>query len=91
MLSLKLIKELMGLSKEDVSEAFDLLRARSRVLDAQSTAEFHVGQPVWFVGRRGMKHNGKVKGINRSTITVETEHTGTWRIPAGSLNAGRAK
>lgn len=85
------------LGREEISEAFELLRRRAKVLEAQTAITFQPGQKVKFLGKRKEWLQGVVKSVNQTTVSVEVPRQPfpggwpmppvTWRVAASLLSA----
>lgn len=82
--------ELNAMSTEDLralnSTVVSILKHRV----AQAVMTFNIGDRVSFVGRRGIRHEGVVIGVNRKTVSVRVGMT-PWRVSPGLLKKASEK
>lgn len=80
------IEELREINKQVVT----ILRSKQIEGDAVAIRKFHIGQKVSFIGRRGRRMHGVVRGIRRTSIRVDCKPLfgtvpETWSVRASAL------
>lgn len=84
------------MTREQISEAWDALKARHKNLQVMAATQFRAGDKVEFEGRRGRTQRGTVTKVNQKTVTVEVmqktlvagnfvERPTLWRVAASLL------
>jgi|688.fasta_scaffold171095_4 hypothetical protein len=85
--------QLYALRREDIEEAWDILRKATVKLSQAATLSFQRGQKVlWDSRRKGETVHGIVKKVNQRTVTVEVQPGGAvWRVSADMLRLDEGK
>lgn len=73
-------------TKQEIHEAFDVLRNASRLLEQRTAINFYPGQKVSFQSRRGMRVIGTILRVNRTSITIRQDDAlTTWKVSPSLL------
>jgi len=78
-------------TREECSEAIQILRRKADLLDRMTVATFQIGEGVQFT-HSGFPHKGKVAQVNQKTVTVEVApeppfvRGGQWRVAPSLLS-----
>jgi phage gpG-like protein len=91
-LSQELKKQLFALPREDIDEAWGILRQAASRLAQEATMNFRRGQKVsWDSRKRGETMSGVIEQINQRTITVKVHGGARWRVSADMLRMDEGK
>jgi hypothetical protein len=85
MLSTQLTAQLLQLSRDEVSEVYDVLKHHIHSLNRNAKNNLSVGDKVWFTDE-GKRIDCKVEKINRTKVVVRPLDGGRgWRVGASIL------
>ena len=90
-LSAEVLKALGTLkTKEEIKEAWDVLKQKWGQLDAQAAFQFNIGDEVEWDGKKGLQR-GTVQKINQKSVSVDVKDATafggvvTWKVSATLL------
>lgn|SRR5574343_148531 len=61
-----------GFNREQINEAWELLRARSKQIKMIAAGSFYVGEKVAFKTKKGIRFEGTVEKVNPVSISIKT-------------------
>jgi hypothetical protein len=87
----KIIKQLVGLSQEELTQVNTALVAQSKLLSKLANAKvknsLNVGDRVWFTSKMGSRVEGHVTRIMRKNVEMKDAlNKTTWRVSPVLLN-----
>lgn len=79
-------------TSDELKDIQKMVNARWDAIERQASAQFYVGQKVWFRSSKGYgRIEGVVTKVNPKTIKVRQDRDGqgpmNWRVSPGLLNA----
>jgi len=90
MLSKELLAEIGKIdNRDDIVEAWDILKRRHNQLNLKVARQLHIGQKVEFDSKHGYVVVGKVTKINAKTVSVKTTEGLPWRVSASLLRPAK--
>ena len=76
-----------GLSFHEMNAVYSLLKDRHGRIQIDTAADFHIGQRVSFMTKRGIRVEGAIDRINRKTIGLSNCTDGVgWRVSPSILS-----
>ena len=86
MLSTQLTAQLLQLSRDEVSEVYDVLKHRNHSLVQQEKSAFSVGDEVYFISSKGVRIEGAIVKMMPTNIRMKTNKGGTAKVHPSFLN-----